>query len=283
MILKDIIFAYRENITAKLQCKACLENAEVTDHDKRQEYDIPPVKIEVTEHRAEIKQCPVCGCINHAQFPSDITKTTQYGSNIKSHIAYFNVNHHTPIERTCDIFEDVFGHRISEGTVLKAVDECGEKVTPSVDSIKSQLKESEVLNADESGIKVNGKGNWLHVASTSELTHYEVHKKRGQEAMDAIGILPEFKGTMVHDHWKSYYNYTSCEHAECNAHILRELKFVKEQYNQQWAGDMSGLLIEIKEEVEQPRENNNNLAPAKVFPVKDAAPNNPRPKIFLTA
>src|SRR4051794_760553 len=92
---------------------------------------------------------------------------------------------------------------------------------------------------------------WVHVASTSKLTHYAVHQKRGSEAIEEVGILPSFEGVAVHDGLGSYRNYGQCEHALCNAHHLRELTFVEEEHNQEWAGQMKGLLSEIEEGVRE--------------------------------
>jgi len=135
--------------------------------------------------------------------------------------------------------------------VLKACSELSEQVSPAIDAISDQLKRSTVVNFDESGLRVKGKLHWLHVASTERLTHYDIHTKRGVEAIEDAGILTEFSGTAVHDHWKPYFKYEDCHHALCNAHHLRELKYIEKQYQQPWATDMSTLLLDIKDTVEK--------------------------------
>jgi transposase len=150
------------------------------------------------------------------------------------------------VERTTEICEDLVQHRVSAATVLKASEELCRRIEPSTEAVKERRRNAAVLHVDESGLRVEGKLHWLHVASTESLTSYEVHAKRGQEAMDEAGILGKFSGTAVHDHWKPYFTYDKCDHALCNAHHLRELRCIDTQYQQSWAKDMAALLLEIK-------------------------------------
>jgi transposase len=246
------------------KCHASLEDVEAKQYEKRQVFEIPAIHIEVTEHQAVVKECPCCGTRNIGEFPSDVRHPTQYGTNVKSHAAYFSNYHHIPLKRSADLFEDVFRHRVSENVILDASREVADHVMVSNEAVKQHLIEAGVVHFDESGMRVRGKGQWLHVASTPELTYYGVHAKRGHEAMDAIGILPEFGGIAVHDHWKSYFTYDSCGHSLCNAHHLRELKFMVEQYQQEWAEQMSALLREINAEVTLTRPLSDHLSVHKI-------------------
>ena len=229
-------------------CHASLEKATVTGHDRRQVFDIPPIRPEITEHRIDILRCPQCGHHNKAEFPEEVSQPTQYGSRVKSHAVYFNVYHHLPLKRTSLIFEHIFNHRISEAVITEACKICASEVAPVNEHIRKQLIMSDVVNSDETGICVNKKLHWLTVASSPELTYYHIHPKRGGQGLNDAGILPEFYGIGVHDHWKAYFRYP-CGHGLCNAHHLRELKFVHEQYDQEWAKNLSDLLTEIYREV----------------------------------
>ena len=236
-------------------CQASLVEEEVIRVEKRQVFDLPEVTIEVTEHQGEVKQCPVCGGINKAEFPAGVAQATQYGPRLKGLAVYLNQNHHIPVERTRDILTDLYGHAPGAATIIAAGEEVAERVTPVNEAVKAYLVETEeALHSDETGMRVEGKLHWTHVASTERATYLAVHSKRGREAMDEIGILPQRKGVVVHDGYSSYKGYTDATHALCNAHHLRELVFVAEQYEQGWAEEMIGLLVEIKEAVEKARE-----------------------------
>jgi transposase len=230
-------------------CGLSLKDIESSAYEARQVFDIPPIKIEVTEHRSEIKECPNCGKQHKALFPKDVTKVVQYGNRVKSFSVYLMNYQFIPYERTQEFFNDIFSLPISQGTLVNFNKYCYNLLQDTETFIKQQIMTADVAHFDESGLYVKAKRNWLHAAGTQDFTYYASHEKRGQIAMQDIGILPEFDGTAVHDHWKSYFNF-SCKHGLCNAHHLRELKYVAERYQQSWAQDMTKLLCEIKNKVD---------------------------------
>ncbi|MDA8188225.1 MAG: IS66 family transposase [Dehalococcoidales bacterium] len=244
-------------VHAPSNCGACgrsLQEVPVVRRERRQVVDIPPVKAAVIEHQAETKRCPCCGEETSGAFPEDVAGPTQYGPGVATTAVYLNQEQLLPVERTCEVMADLFGCPIAEGTLQSAVARCHEGLAETEASIKSGIEKAAVAHFDETGMNVDGKNFWLHVASNEDLTYYSVHPKRGQAAMDAIDLLPKFQGRAIHDGMPSYWRYEECEHGLCNAHHLRELTFVEEELGQSWAKDMKELLLEIKEVVDEARD-----------------------------
>lgn len=238
----DLVVLHKLNV-----CSYCNKDlSKVTaDVESRQEFDIPPLSIQVTEHRAEVKTCPCCGRISRAVFPDGLIQEAQYGPRIKAFLTYINQYHFIPYARSRDIIRDVFNHNISVGTINNILANCHELLDEAEAAIKEDLVSSLLLHGDETGMRVDGKLHWQHVISTETLTYYGINKKRGHAAIEETDILPNYAGTLVHDYFAPYLRYGN-KHILCNAHHLRELTFIEEQYKQDWAKHMKSLLIAIK-------------------------------------
>ena len=238
-----------ENVKECKNCHQSLDNAEIIGYDRRQVIDTPETKLEVTEHQALIKKCSGCGCINTAKFPEGITRPAQYGKRIKGLVLYLSQYQLLPYERLVDLLKDIFGCTLSKGSVYNFNKQGFNLLEPVEEKTKELLKNSSILHSDETGITCDKTLYWLHVASTSRLTYYFVHAKRGKDAMDEMDILPDYKGRVIHDFWKPYFRY-DLEHGMCNAHTIRELIFIYEEYKQKWADEMIGLLLRIKKKTD---------------------------------
>ena len=230
-------------------CQTKLEAETVTRHEKRQVFDMPPVRIEVTEHQAEVKQCPGCGACVKGEFPPHVTQPTQYGLRLKAFACYLYGQQFIPFARIRELLTALYGDAPSEPVILAAMRQLAKRTQGSLAQIRQQLIAAPVVHFDESGMRVAGQLRWLHVASTEKLTQYHVHDKRGHIGMRAGGILPHYKGVALHDYWRSYLKFSDCQHSFCNVHHLRDLCFIVEQYNQAWAAKMKRLLCDIKDEV----------------------------------
>jgi len=249
-------------------CGSSLKDIAPAGYRKRRVFDLPPIKVNVEEHRAEEKLCPHCGHLNKASFPDCITQPAQYGPRIKAILTYLNAYQLLPYERTSELFYDLFGIELAASTIVNTNRACFEALKHTEEKIKDKITASAVVHFDETGLYTEGSRWWLHVASTKYLTYYTAHPKRGKAATEDIDILPNFNGTAVHDSWNTYFGY-DCSHALCNSHHLRELEGITEFYGQKWSKEMADLLLKIKETVDIKRPVANKLEQEEIGSFKE--------------
>lgn len=219
------------------KCSSCnqdLSSVEAGGSIARQVIDIPPSKIETTEHRAEIKICE-CGCKNIGQFPEGVIAPVQYGARIQALSVYLQHQQLIPEDRVSEILKDIFAASIAPSTVAKMGSIFSGKLNEWNKNTEEELARAPVKHLDETGFRVGGKTLWLHVLSNGVATFYRIAQRRGEMF---IGLC----GTIVHDHFKSYYKLSDLIHALCNAHHLRELKALREFEKEAWAYKMYVLL-----------------------------------------
>jgi len=225
------------------RCGHELRAEKVKHYLRRQVYDIPALRIHVTEHRIEVKECPHCHQLHEAA--CEIKAAVQYGDHLKAFNVYLTQYQLLPFERTQEFYADIFGLHLSDGVLQDSNATCYELLTEIEHDIKEHIQHAEVIHNDETGIRCENKTQWIHTNSTPDQTLYTIHPKRGREALEAINILPNYTGVSVHDRYASYDHYP-CQHALCNAHLLRDLKRLDEDDHTTWARPMADLLLEAK-------------------------------------
>ncbi|MEW6477785.1 MAG: IS66 family transposase [Actinomycetota bacterium] len=241
-------------------CGSCgedLSDAEVTGTVRRQVFDLPPVALFCTEHQAERRRCS-CGTETTGAFPPEATAPACYGPALRAYVCYLVTRQHLPIARVAELLRDTYGAPVSTGTIISMVQEGAAMLDDFLAQIKDLLTGSQVVHADETGLRVQAALAWVHSASTTELTLYHLNAKRGTVAMDAMGVLEHLRGVLVHDGWTPYRTYDQVTHALCNAHHLRELDAVTATTGQSWASDMAALLTDTWQNVLTAKANGHN-------------------------
>lgn len=215
-------------------CGQSLESQTPSRIVKRQVFDIPEPKVAVVEHQAEVK---VCSCGHHtiAPFPTGVTAPVQYGTRMKALAVYLSAQQLIPEDRLQQTFADLFALPVSTATLVTINEDCATQLASEQEEVLNNLKSAPIKHLDETGFRMGGKTQWLHVISHDQATHYRVSEKRGD-------LLEGLSGVIVHDHWKPYFTLEGVEHALCNAHHLRELKALEEIEKEPWAFKVSQLL-----------------------------------------
>jgi transposase len=227
-------------------CGHIFSPGEMAISEKRQVFDLPRPRLEVTEYQIHKAICPVCGIENKGIAPEGINAPVQYGNGVKSYAVLLNVHFKLPFKKIQLLFGDLFGYPINESTVFSATQQCYKKLTETERIIKSKVIEQNVVHADETGLRVAGKLHWLHTATTTLYTYLFVHENRGEKALNCDkSVLDRFKNWLVHDCWSSYFKFDGVNHAICGAHILRELEGLCETGQSKWASTFKTFLMSV--------------------------------------
>jgi transposase len=237
------------------ECGAPLTRDMAERHVARQVFDLPePQPLVVTEHRAHDCRCAHCGVTTRAAFPEGVNAPVQYGARIAAFVIYLLHYQLLPEARLVELMADLFGVKLSAATLANMSRSCAQRLEGFALALRDLVAGAPVKHMDETGFRIGGKTQWLHVACTALLTFYRVCAKRGSLLANVVGVV-------VHDHWKPYYTMQGVRHALCNAHHLRELKALIEIEKEEWARKMQQLLRRACHAANLARERDVPLAP----------------------
>ena len=215
-------------------CGTDLAGASAAGMVRRQVHDVPTIRPVVVEHRLHKRRCE-CGTTTTAAAPSGVGAAACYGPNLRALAVYLLVFQHVPVARTAQLIADVTGARPSTGWISSVLSGVSEVLADTEKLIKSLITLAHVLHVDETTSNVNGARWWLHVAGTEKLTAYHLHRSRGRAAVTEFDVLPDYRGTVVHDALSVYDAYPGARHALCGAHLARDLVAAGEAHpDQDW-------------------------------------------------
>ena len=235
------------------RCGAGLAGRPVTGVERRQVFDLQPVRTEVTEHQLIERECG-CGQCTMGAAPPGAEAPVQYGPRVAAVIVYLYAGQFLSKERTALALAELFGIPCSSGTVAAVTARAAGQLDGFMEQVRQALVASDVAGFDETGFRVEGRLAWVHCARTGKYTLLMVHAKRGRQAMEAMDILPRFAGVAVHDAWAPYDTYTAPDHQLCCAHALRELQAVTDAAPRGqwcWAAQAAGALTAMQQLVSE--------------------------------
>jgi len=245
-------------------CGASLAEAEVIAHQRRQVIDIPIPAPVVSEHRAQTRLCGCCGTTTTASFPEGVRAPVSYGPRVRAIVVYLLARQHVPVQRTAEAMADLFGVKLSTGTVDSIYSEAGRRLGGFITALAALLRRLPVLHADETTDRIGTATCWMHVVSTSMFTLIHASVTRGTEAIVSAGVLVGYRGVIVHDRLALYWKLKTAKHGLCGAHLLRDLADVALVATQTaWAAGLAALLVEVNAACDDARRRGlRQLAPA---------------------
>src|SRR5260221_4595267 len=197
----------------------------------REVIDVPaPPPVEVTHHRIYKGWC--AGCQRWYEAPVDLHEQVvgqgRIGVRLASLIATLRTVMRLPIRQIQAYLLTLHGVTISSGEIVELLHRIKDQMQPHLDALKTEIRASPALQADETGWREDGLNGYIWAVSTPTMRYYEYHHSRGGEVVKQL-IGADFGGVLGRDFYAGYTIHQGL-HQRCWAHFLRDAHDLKEQH-----------------------------------------------------
>ncbi len=208
--------------------------------DRRQVIDLPPIRPEIVEAVVHRVTCPGCGQVQTAAFPAAFTAPVRLGSGVQALATYLHEVHHVAYARLATLLEEVFGLRVSSGSLVALVQRTGAALGADAAAIHARVCASPVIGSDETGMRIDGHNAWQWVFQTPEATAFVGARGRGSDVIRAAlgDAHPE---VWVSDLFSAQQKAPAARFQLCVPHQLRNLAFAIDCGDRAFAPAMAEL------------------------------------------
>lgn len=189
--------------------------------------DIPDTTPEITRHTIHRDWCPSCRKKVEATVPDALPGAT-LGNRVLVLSAWLHYALGNTLSQIVEVFNYHLHFSLSQGGLAQMWTRLSKLLEPWYEALQEEALAAAVLNADETGWRVNGKARWLWCFATDSLSVFREDRSRGSPALLAF-FTREFQGTLVSDFWGAYNAVACARRQTCLVHLLRDLEYT-EQY-----------------------------------------------------
>ena len=238
----DEVIEYR--VTECACCGEDLSSHPQHEAGRRQQIDIPPIKLIVRDIVRYGCYCPACDTYQRAEAPPEGQTRGMFGPNLEQLVLYLHYAHPLSYERVQRILADQYGVSLGIGTLVNIVNRAQARLESTAERIREQVQQADVIGSDETGARVDGVSQWQWVFQTPELAYFTIVPSRASKVI--IDVLDDAQPQVwISDLLSSQMCHPAEAYQLCLAHQVRDLQYVMDRYRCSWASDMQTLFYDV--------------------------------------
>lgn len=186
---------------------------------RHQVEELPSINVRVSEHRAQRVRCPECGRRSRAVLPDELARSC-FGARLQAAVATISVRNRVSRNDAVELIEELFGARISSGTVEAILTRTAQALAEVHDDLLGRLRDTSALNMDETGWRTAGQRRALWGIFDQRHAYFTVQPDRHED--HARELLADTKAIVTSDRWWAYEHLPLARRQLCWSHLQRD-------------------------------------------------------------